>query len=106
MGGDDGPRRSSMVDIDTSRTNGAIQEFELRFDSAKAGRHVGATKLAPLSTMTDCPLLKELIRGWVKNGIPIGQGGEVACMATRKVVWWSRCAKGVFPSGGSQGSSS
>ena len=28
--------------------------------------------------MTDCPLLKELIRGWVKNGIPIGQGRKVA----------------------------
>ena len=67
-----------MVDIDTSRTNDAIQEFELRFDSAKAGGYVDATKLASLSTMTDCPLLKEPIRGWVKNGIPIGQGRKVA----------------------------
>ena len=29
MSDDEGPRRSSMVEVDTSRINDAIQEFEL-----------------------------------------------------------------------------
>ena len=52
-----------MVEIDTSRINDAIQEFERRFDSAKAGRYGDAAKLASISTMTDCPLIKKLVRG-------------------------------------------
>ena len=85
MSDDDGPRRSSLVDIDTSRINDAIQEFELRFDSANAGRYDDVAKLASLSTiMTDCPLFKKLIRGWVKNGIrAIGQGRKVAWRNTK-----------------------
>ena len=79
MSDDERAPRSNMVTIDTSRIDDVIQDFELIFDTAKPGRYDDAAKLASLSTMTDCPMFKKLIRGWVKNGIPTGNG--------RKVKW-------------------
>ena len=33
--------------------------------------------------MTDCPLIKKLVRGWMKHGIPIGGGRKVACRVAK-----------------------
>ena len=82
MSDDDHPvRASSLIPVDTSRIEDVIQELELRFDSAKAGRYDDAAKLASMSTMTDSPVLKKLVRGWMKFGVPYGGG--------RKVPWRS-----------------
>ena len=101
MSDDERGPRSNMVTIDTSRIEDVIQDFELIFDTAKPGRYDDPAKLASLSTMTDCPLLKELIRGWVKNGTPIGQGRKVAW---RLAKWYggADALRKYFPPGDSR----
>ena len=78
MSDDDTRGSRSRITCDTSRINVLIEELELRFDSAKAGRYDDAAKLACISTMTDSEVIKKLVRGWMKFGIPIGGGRKVA----------------------------
>ena len=73
-----------MSDDDTSHINVLVEELELRFDSAKAVRYDDVVKLACISTMPDIKVIKKLVGGWMKFGIPIGGRRKVA---SRHATW-------------------
>jgi hypothetical protein len=76
---------SDIVDrlFDPLRVEDFIQDLQLDFDMAKAGRYDDRAKLSAIASATTNPELRNLVRGWMRNGMPNKAGGHTAWRAAK-----------------------
>ena len=65
---------SEIVDrlFDPLRVGGLIQDLQLDFVMAKPGRYVDRAKLSAIASATTNPELRNLVGGWMHNGMSNG----------------------------------
>ena len=76
---------SDIVDrlFDPLRVEDFIQDLQLDFDMAKPGRYDDRAKLSAIASATTNPELRNLVRGWMRNGMPNKAGGHTAWRAAK-----------------------
>jgi hypothetical protein len=67
--------------FDPLRIEDLIQDMQLHFDVSKPGRYDDRAKLSAIASATTDPGLRDLVRGWMRNGMPNRAGGHTAWRA-------------------------
>ena len=67
--------------FDPLRIEDLIQDMQLHFDVSKPGRYDDRAKLSAIASATTDPGLRDLVRGWMRNGMPNRAGGHTAWQA-------------------------